>query len=146
MPENYPYTVKDVLEELNGIDFEDEPDDEASDMELKLRELYRLPNIDEDESALKAVVEYVASKLNPETAYLYLETELPEYAKLFVQFYPDWRAVAEEHLESTLGNGIETYYQFIDLNALGKSVAPDLGGYFEVSDGRIACFNKKEGE
>lgn len=139
------YTTEDLLDELDNTYLPGEPHlsggETESDAATKLRELYDLPNIKQDESALKAAIEYAADKSGEP---LSLE-EIEAYAKRFALFYKDWEEAAEEHLRNMLGDGIVTYLSYIDLERLGRDIKDDEG-FFEVSDGRIACFNKKEGE
>jgi hypothetical protein len=145
MPDSYHY--EEILEELDDTYFEGEPittgPEAESDIQKKLRELYDLPNIGRDEDALRAVIEYGSSE-NGE--HLTLE-ELEEYAKLFVQFYQDWQAVAEWWLEGHFGEEIQLTYKHMDLPGFGEGIAGDIGGFWGFEEeGRVACFNKKEGQ
>jgi hypothetical protein len=136
MPEQL-YTKTEILEELDNIDFEEESDARGPVLEATLRELYNLPNIKQDESAIRAAIEY--SNL----AQMDLD-DVKQYAARFELFYKDWEEAAEEHLLSMIGQEIKTYLPYIDLDRLGRGLKDDEG-FCEVSDGRIACF-KKEGE
>lgn len=138
------YTIEDLLDELDDTYFEGEPiitgPEAESDVKRKLRELYELSNIASSEAAVKAVIEYVGSEMTAITL-----DGLNEYAANFVCFYGEWDEVANEYLTDHFP-GLAAFYKHMDLPAIGKELGNDLGGYFEVSDGRIACFNKKEGE
>lgn len=143
MPEQ-EYTIEEILEELDDTYFEGEPittgPEAESDIKRKLRELYALPNINRDESALKASIEYAADKFVASTEFSLEEIE--QHAKRFAFFYKDWEEAAEEHLKSMIGQEIITYLPYMDLERLGRAIKDDEG-FFEVSDGRIACFNKE---
>ena len=136
------YLTSDLFEVIEDIEFDEDPDETEGEGEATLRALYNLPNIKQDESALLVVIEYAESKEGDE---LTLE-QVEQYAKLFVQFYDNWTAYADEWLNEKFGSEIRVIQNFLDADGFGKWVGKDQGGYFEVSDGRVACFNKKEGE
>lgn len=135
------YAVEELVEALDEIDFDEESDARGPVLEATLRVCYELPNIGHDTEALRAVLEYGASQ---EGDRLTLE-EISLYAGLFVQWYQDWEAVADHQLVELFDGGIQAFYKHMDMDAIGRGLGGDLGGYWGVEDGRVAEFNKREG-
>lgn len=138
------YPVEDVLDSIGYIDTNPEPQHGEDVLDATLRVCYELPNIAGNEDVLRAVVQY-ASIAEGDVEELTL-ANLREYAPLFVQFYQDWRAVAERWLDDNYTGIVGVITNYMDFDKFGEDIAKDLGGYMAYEDGRIACFNKKEGQ
>lgn len=131
------YTIEEVLNEFDEIDFDEESHARGPVLEAALYSWFELPNIGRDESALKAAIEYAFDR------FLRLDLEEIEgFVKRFVQFFMDWGAAAEETLWSLHGEEFVSYLPHMDLERLGRDLKDDEG-LFEVSDGRIAQFDKE---